>query len=77
MHFKRELTRVEELHGRLVEAVAAAFRQAHQLACEEWNARQFIGGPAAPSPTIAQAIDGSCEMLEVECRQCAIATWSI
>jgi hypothetical protein len=27
--------------------------------------RQFIGGPAEPSPRIADAIAGGCELLEV------------
>jgi len=51
-------------------AADAQLRQAHFLSCEEWNARQFIGGDAAPSPTIADAIHGGVEMLEVRCRRC-------
>ena len=50
-HYVRE--RVEELHRGLVRKAAAAYataddhlRLAHYTACEEWNARQFIGGNA-------------------------------
>lgn len=76
-HYVRELTRVEQMHYSLVRQVADAFaaadaqlRQAHFLSCEEWNTRQFIGGPADPSPTIAEAIHGGVEMLEARCRRC-------
>ena len=76
-HFSRELQRVERLHADLVQHTADAFTvadahfaTAHRLACEEWNARQFIGGDAAPSPTIADAIHGGCELLEVRCKKC-------
>ena len=76
-HDVRELARVEQLHGTLVRQTEDAFRaaddqlrRAHFLSCEEWNARQFIGGPADPSPTIADAIHGGVEMLEVRCKRC-------
>lgn len=70
-HYARELKRGEQEHKRLVGAVKAAYKSAHFLACEEWSARQFIGGPAEPSPTIAQALDAGCDLLEVSCRHCA------
>ena len=76
-HFSRELQRVERLHTYLVKRTAAAFTVAdahltiaYRLSCEEWTARQFIGGDAAPSPTIANAIHGGCELLEVRCKAC-------
>jgi hypothetical protein len=76
-HYVRELARVEQLHAQLVRQVADAFaaadaqlRVAHFRCCEEWNARQFLGGPIEPSPTIADAIHGGVEMLEVRCRRC-------
>jgi hypothetical protein len=76
-HYTRELARVEHLHSTLVRQTEDAFRaaddqlrRAHFLSCEEWNARQFIGGPAEPSPTIAAAIHAGIEMLEVRCKRC-------
>jgi hypothetical protein len=79
-HYARELKRAEELHASLVRRLPAAFsaadeqfRQAHRMTCEEWNARQFIGGPADPSPTIADAIHAGIEMLEVRCKRCGHA----
>lgn len=76
-HFSRELQRVERLHADLVQRTADAFlvadahlATAHWLSCEVWNARQFIGGDIVPSPTIADAIHGGCELLEVRCKKC-------
>ena len=76
-HFTRELQRVERLHADLVKQTAAAFMvadahlaTAYRLSCDEWNARQFIGGDAAPSPTIANAIHGGCVLMEVRCKKC-------
>ena len=43
---------------------------AYRLFCEEWSARQFIGGDAAPSPTIANALHGGCVLMEVRCNKC-------
>lgn len=76
-HFARELVRVEQLHESLVGKVAAELaaaedhlRLAHFYSCEEWNSRQFLGGAPDPSPTIAEAIHGGVEMLEVRCKRC-------
>lgn len=76
-HYARELHRTEQLHRELVRKMDSAYatagdylRLAHRLACEEWNARQFIGGPAEPSPTIAEALDAGRELLEVRCMRC-------
>jgi hypothetical protein len=59
-HYARKLRRVESLHAELVKKLEAAqsaaeefLRLAHRLQCEEWNARQFLGGDEAPSPAIA------------------------
>jgi len=69
-HFLRELRRVEQVHPDLVGRAEAAYAAAHRLACEEWNARQFIGGDAEPSPQIRHAIDAGCTQLEARCPQC-------
>jgi len=68
--YARELKRVEEEHRRLVQSVPAAYAHAHRLACDEWNARQFLGGPAEPSPTLAESIAAGCVLLEVRCKAC-------
>lgn len=75
--YKRELDRVRQLQKEFERQAAAARAQAddlrqrqNQFECQEWNARQFIGGPAAPSPTIAEAINGGCELIEAQCRRC-------
>lgn len=41
-----------------------------RLACQEWNTRQFIGGPAEPSPVIEAAIAAGRELLQVRCQRC-------
>lgn len=69
-HYVRELRAAEEAHRTLVGRLGEAYRAAHRLACEEWNTRQFIGGEAEPSPTIAQALDAGRELLEVRCKRC-------
>jgi hypothetical protein len=43
---------------------------AHRLECEKWNARLFLGGEDAPSPTILAAIDARASLLEVQCAAC-------
>jgi hypothetical protein len=55
-HYVVELKAAQAAHPRLLAAVHEAWRAANLLFCEEWNVRQFIGGPAEPSPTLAQAI---------------------
>src|SRR5258705_5749076 len=49
-HYVRELRLAEQAHRELPARVEEAYRAAHRLACEEWSVRQFIGGPAEPSP---------------------------
>jgi hypothetical protein len=70
-HYVRELRLAEQAHRDLPTKVEEAYRAAHALACHEWSVRQFIGGPAEPSPSIADAIAGGCELLEVRCRRCS------
>ncbi|WP_315792199.1 hypothetical protein [Bradyrhizobium sp. SZCCHNRI1002] len=76
-HFSRQLKAAERTYEqatRDAEAAHAAadlaLAKAHRLDCEAWSALQFIGGPEDPSPLIADAIHGGCELLEVQCRQC-------
>jgi hypothetical protein len=46
-------------------------READNLACQSWNEKMWSdGGPAQPSPTIAQAINGGFPWLEVKCSRC-------
>jgi len=49
-HYARELHLAEQAHRSLLGQLDAAYRHAHALACQEWNTRQFIGGPAEPRP---------------------------
>jgi hypothetical protein len=67
----RELRLAEQAHRELPSRVEEAYRAAHRLACHEWSVRQFIGGPAEPSPRIADAIAGGRELLEVRCQRCS------
>lgn len=69
-HYVRELKAAEEAHRKLAGQVEEAYRSAHALACQEWNTRQFIGGPPEPSPRIADAIAAGFELFEVRCRRC-------
>jgi hypothetical protein len=49
----------------------ALIREADNLACQSWNEKMWSdGGPAQPSPTIAQAINGGFPWLEVKCSRC-------
>src|ERR1700680_764127 len=49
----------------------ALIREADNLACQSWNEKMWSdGGPAQPSPTIGQAIDGGFPWLEVKCSRC-------
>lgn len=70
-HYVRELKQAQARHPGLLGRAMDAYAVAHRLACEEWTVRQFIGGPADPSPTIGAAIDAGCTQLSVECRTCA------
>ena len=70
-HYMRELRAAEQAHRDLPAKVEEAYRAAHAVACHELSVRQFIGGPAEPSPRIVDAIAGGCELLEVRCRRCS------
>src|SRR6267143_333172 len=49
----------------------ALIREADNLACQSWNEKMWSdGGPAQPSPTIGQAINGGFPWLEVKCSRC-------
>ena len=49
----------------------ALIREADKLLCESWNEKMWSdGGPAQPSPTIGQAVNGGFPGLEVECSGC-------
>jgi hypothetical protein len=75
-HYAAQWRKAESAYRRLVQEAAAheaADRQlaeAHRLDCEVWSTRQFLGGPDEPSPTIAQALHGGLELLEVQCPHC-------
>jgi hypothetical protein len=69
-HYVAELRKAESAHAVLVTRTQAAFLEAHDLACQEWNTRQFIGGDAGPSPVIEAAILCGRELLEVRCKRC-------
>ena len=76
-HYVAELRKGERQYERLVrEAETAhasadrALAAAHRLDCDAWSTRQCIGGDLAPSPSIADAIHGDRELLEVRCKRC-------
>jgi hypothetical protein len=76
-HYANELRKAEREYERLTKEVAAAhaaadcaLAEAHRLDCELWSTRLFLGGPDHPSPTIADALHGGYELLEVQCRHC-------
>jgi hypothetical protein len=51
-------------------AIEAA-READRAEAHAWSIRmEGIGGPAQPSPTIAQCLNGGYGWLEVKCRRC-------
>ena len=53
-------------------AVEAA-READRAEAEAWSLQmEAYGGPAQPSPTIGQCINGGLGWLEVECKRCKI-----
>ena len=53
------------------EKAVEAVREAHAAAAEAWSIRmEGYGGPAQPSPTIAQCLNGGYGWLEVKCRRC-------
>src|SRR5437773_11636172 len=50
---------------------AEAVREADRAEAEAWSLQmEAFGGPAQPSPTIGQRINGGLGWLEVECNRC-------
>jgi hypothetical protein len=48
-----------------------AIREADRAEAEAWSIRvEGFGGPAQPSPTIGQCLNGGLGWLEVECNRC-------
>jgi hypothetical protein len=65
-HQARQLA-AEHARKRAVEAA----READRAEAEAWSIRmERYGGPAQPSPTIGQCINGGLGWLEVECNRC-------
>jgi hypothetical protein len=53
------------------QAAKKAVRAADRAEAEAWSIRmEGFGGPAQPSPTIGQCLNGGLGWLEVECRRC-------
>ncbi len=53
------------------EAADKALREADRADADAWSIRmEGYGGPAQPSPTIAQCLNGGLGWLEVECNRC-------
>src|SRR5712691_7093309 len=53
------------------EEAAQAIRKADRAEAEAWSIRmEGYGGPAQPSPTIAQCLNGGYGWLQVQCRRC-------
>lgn len=75
--YLNQLRKGEDAYAAAVRGAAAAHAEAdralaraHRLDCEAWTYLQFIGGAADPSPTIATALHGGCELLDVKCKRC-------
>jgi hypothetical protein len=53
------------------DAAVEALREADRAEAEAWSLRmEGNGGPAQPSPTIRQCLNGGLGWLEVECNRC-------
>jgi hypothetical protein len=53
------------------QAAKDAIRKADRAEAEAWSIRmEGNGGPAQPSPTIGQCLNGGLRWLEVECNRC-------
>ena len=61
--------KIRARHAR--EEVQKAAREADRAEAQAWSVQmEGYGGPAQPSPTIAQCIHGGLGRLEVECNRC-------
>jgi hypothetical protein len=59
------------LHATNRKAARKAAREADRAEAEAWSIRmEGYGGPAQPSPTIGQCLNGGLGWLEVECNRC-------
>src|SRR5690242_2621634 len=59
--------RAEGARKRAIEAA----READRAEAEAWSIRmEAFGGPAQPSPTIAQCLNGGYGWMEIECNRC-------
>jgi hypothetical protein len=53
------------------QAATKAIREADRAEAEAWSiGMEGFGGPAQPSPTIGQCLNGGLSWLEVECNRC-------
>ena len=61
-----------EIHAKSArEAARKAIKEADRAETDAWSVRmEGYGGPAQPSPTIAQCLNGGLGWLEVECNRC-------
>jgi hypothetical protein len=70
----REVIFGSRIRGAKIRAEGArerAKQQADRAEAEAWSIRmEGYGGPAQPSPTIAQCLNGGLGWLEVECKRC-------
>jgi hypothetical protein len=76
-HQTREVIFGSRIRGAKIRAEGAreeavkAVRTADRVAAEAWSIRmEGYGGPAQPSPTIAQCLNGGYGWLEVMCKRC-------
>jgi hypothetical protein len=61
--------KIHARHAR--EEARKAIRAADRAEAEAWSVRmEGYGGPAQPSPTIGQCLNGGLSWLEVECNRC-------
>ncbi len=61
-----------DIHAKAArETAQKAIREADRAEAEAWSVRmEGYGGPAQPSPTLAQCLNGGMGWLEVECNRC-------
>ena len=79
-HYVTQLKAAEKTHTALAKRAPEAQlvadeyqRAADRLACQEWSARQFIGGDAEPSPSIETAVRCGYTLLDIHCSHCTHA----
>jgi Fe-S-cluster-containing hydrogenase component 2 len=68
---RRPYHRGQDTRGRPREAAQKAVHEADRAAAELWSIQmEAYGGPAQPSPTIEQCINGGYGWLQVKCHRC-------